>query len=125
MAETAKRAAVATLVVGAIVVGALALWKLKLVVALVFLAFIVAAAMRPGIEALKRRGVPRGVGLLIHYLGIAALIALFLWIVVPRATDQVQSALKGDTKAQIHREAAKSKGFKHTLLTALDRRLRH
>jgi predicted PurR-regulated permease PerM len=58
-------------------------------------------------------------------LAIAGLVALFLWLVVPRATDQVQSALRGDTKAQIHREATKSKGFKHTLLTAIDKRLRH
>jgi predicted PurR-regulated permease PerM len=124
MTQTAKKAAVVTLVVGTIVVGALALWKLKLVIALLFLAFIVAAAMRPGIDALKRRGVPRGIGLLLHYLAIAGLVALFLWLVVPRATDQVQSALRGDTKAQIHREATKSKGFKHTVLTALDKRLR-
>jgi predicted PurR-regulated permease PerM len=59
MTETAKRAAVATLVVLAIVAAALALWKLKLVIALLFLAFTIAAAMRPGIEALRRRGLPR------------------------------------------------------------------
>ncbi|NUT55079.1 MAG: hypothetical protein HOQ03_03735, partial [Thermoleophilia bacterium] len=50
MKDTAKRAAVATLVVGAIVVAALALWELRLVVALLFLAFIVAAAMRPTVD---------------------------------------------------------------------------
>jgi predicted PurR-regulated permease PerM len=122
--ETAKRTAVATLVVLGIVVLTLALWKLKLVIALLFLAFIIAAAMRPGIEALRRRGVPRGVGLLLHYLTLAALVGLFLWVVVPRAIDQVQSALRGDTQAQIHREAAKSKGIKHELLTAIDKRLR-
>ena len=61
MKETAKRAALATLVVGGIVVAALALWKLKLVLALLFFAFIIAAAMRPGIEWLKRHRVPRGI----------------------------------------------------------------
>jgi predicted PurR-regulated permease PerM len=124
MKETAKRAAIATLVVLGIVAVALALWKLKVVIALLFLGLIVAAAMRPGIDALRRKGVPRSVGLLVHYLVLAGLVALFLWIVVPRAIDQVQSALRGDTKAQIHREAAKSKGIKHDILTAVDRRLR-
>jgi predicted PurR-regulated permease PerM len=109
MAELAKRVAVATLVVVAIVAGALALWKLKLLIALLFLAVIIAAAMRPGIESLKRRGVPRGIGVLLHYLGLFALVGLFLWIVVPRAIDQVQSALGADTKAQIHREAKSSR----------------
>src|SRR5207249_754278 len=100
------------LVVLAIVALALALWKLKAVIALLFLGFIIAAAMRPGIEGLRRHGVPRAVGLLVHYLGLFALIGLFLWIVVPRAIDQVQSALQADTKAEIHREATHSTGIR-------------
>jgi predicted PurR-regulated permease PerM len=123
--ETAKRAAVATLVVLTIVAAALALWKLKVLIALVFLAFIVAAAMRPGIDALKRRGVPRGIGLLVHYLAIFALVGLFLWLVVPRAIEQVQTALNADTRAEVHEQATQSKGFRHEVLTALDKRLRN
>lgn len=124
MKQTAQRTALATLVVIALVVAALALWKIKLVIALVFLGMIIAAAMRSGIDALHRRGVPRGVGLALHYIVLAGLIALFLWIVVPRAINQVQHALGGTTKAQIHHEATHSKGIKHQVLTAIDRRLR-
>ncbi|MFL5969427.1 MAG: AI-2E family transporter [Gaiellaceae bacterium] len=124
MKETAKRAALATLVVIGLVAATLALWKLKLVIALIFLGFILAAAMRPGIDALRRRGIGRGFGLALHYLVFAALVALFLWLVVPRAVDQVQNALGGTTKAQIHHEAQQSKGIKHEILTALDKRLR-
>jgi len=112
------------LIVIAIVATALALWKLKVVLALVFLAFILAAALRPGIERLARAGIPRGFGLLIHYVVLTGLIALALWMVVPRAVDQVQSALGGTTKAQIHQEAKNSKGIKHEVLTAIDKRLR-
>jgi predicted PurR-regulated permease PerM len=54
----------------------------------------------------------------------AVLVGLLLWIAVPRAVNQVQSALGGTTKAQIHQEAKHSKGIKHELLTAIDRRLR-
>jgi predicted PurR-regulated permease PerM len=124
MKETAQRVALSTLIVIAIVATALALWKLKVVLALVFLAFILAAALRPGIERLARAGIPRGFGLLIHYVVLIGLIALTLWMVVPRAVDQVQSALGGTTKAQIHQEAKNSKGLKHELLTAIDKRLR-
>ncbi|HEX9598976.1 MAG TPA: AI-2E family transporter [Gaiellaceae bacterium] len=124
MKETAQRVALSTLIVIAIVAVALALWKLKLVLALVFLAFILAAALRPGIERLARAGVPRGLGLLIHYVVLIGVIGLALWIVVPRAVDQVQSALGGTTKAQIHQEAKQSKGIKHDVLTAIDKRLR-
>jgi predicted PurR-regulated permease PerM len=124
MKETAQRVALSTLVVIAIVAVALALWKLKLVLALVFLAFILAAALRPGIERLARAGIPRGIGLLIHYVALIGLIALALWIVVPRAVDQVQNALGGTTQAQIHQKATHSKGIKHDILTAIDKRLR-
>lgn len=124
MKETAQRVALSTLVVIAIVAVALALWELKLVLALVFLAFILAAALRPGIERLARAGIPRGVGLLIHYAVLIGLIAIALWIVVPRAVDQVQNALGGTTKAQIHEEAKQSQGIKHDVLTAIDKRLR-
>jgi predicted PurR-regulated permease PerM len=124
MSETVKRVALGTLVAVAIVAAALALWKLKLVIALVFLGFILAAAMRPGIDAMKRRGVPRSIALILHYVAFAALIALFLWIVVPRAVDQVENALGGATQAEIHRQAEQSQGIKHELLTAIDRRLR-
>src|SRR5205814_10477642 len=116
MKETAQRTALATLVVIALVAASLALWKLKLVIALIFLGFILAAAMRPGIDGLNRRGVPRSIGLVVHYLAIAGVIALFLWLVVPRAVDQVQHALGGNTKAQIHHAAQNSKGLKHEVL---------
>src|SRR5438093_442262 len=68
MKQTAQRVALSTLIVIAIVAVALALWKVKLVLALVFLAFILAAALRPGIERLARAGIPRGFGLLVHYV---------------------------------------------------------
>jgi len=66
MEETARRAFVASLVVGSVVVLALALWKLKLLIALLFFAFTLAAAMRPGVEALNRLRIPRVAGVLIH-----------------------------------------------------------
>jgi predicted PurR-regulated permease PerM len=125
MPSTARRAAVATLVAGGIVVFALALWKLRLVLALLFFALIIAAAMRPGIEWLKRHHVPRGAGLALHYLALAAVIAVGLTLAVPRALDQVNRALSPSGKAQIARQAKQSTGFKHEVLTALQKRLKH
>jgi predicted PurR-regulated permease PerM len=110
-----------------IVATALALWKIKLIVSLLFLAFVIAAAMRPGVDWLHRHRVPRGFGVALHYLALLAVVALFLWLVVPRAIDQVQAAIGNapQTRAQIHREAVTSTGLKHQILTGLDRRLRH
>lgn len=109
-----------TLVAGGVVLTALALWKLKLVISLVFLGFIIAAAMRPGIDALHRRRVPRAVGIGLHYGVLAALVGLFLWLVVPRAVTQVQNALDAD---QLKHAARTSTGIKHDILVGLEKRL--
>jgi hypothetical protein len=60
--DTAKRAAVATLVVIAVVAAALALWKLKLILALVFLGITIAAAMRSGVDRLAASTSPAASG---------------------------------------------------------------
>ena len=92
-AALARRAALTTLVVLGIVVAALALWKIRLVIALLFSAVIIAAAMRPGVEWLHRRRIPRAAGVLLHYGLLLALIAGALWLIVPQALDQVTTAL--------------------------------
>ncbi len=125
MTATAKRAFVATVVAGSVIVLALALWKLRLVLGLVFLAFIIAAAMRPGIDWLARHRVPRPAGLAVNYLAILAVIVAGLSLAVPRALDQVNSALSQTGKAKIAREARQSTGVKHDLLVALRKRLEH
>ena len=120
MGETARRTAIATLVVIGLVAVALALWKLKLIIALLFLGFTIAAAMRPAVEWLHDRRVPRAVGILLHFVVLAAFVGLILWLIVPRAIDQVQAAIGTLPDATKH-----SSGFKHRLLAGLNTRLRH
>jgi predicted PurR-regulated permease PerM len=126
MRETARRAFVASVVVGGVVVGALALWQLRLLIAILFLAFIIAAAMRPGVEALRRYRIPRGAGIILHYLGLFALVALLLWRVVPAATSQIREALGEQlptTQAELETAAEESSGLKHEVLLGIQRRL--
>jgi predicted PurR-regulated permease PerM len=122
MGTTARRAAVATLVGLGIVVAALALWKIKVVIALLFMGVIVAAAMRPSVEWLERRAhIRRSAGVLLHYLVLLGVVALMLWLFVPRAISQVQMATTGN---QLHHEAVHSTGFKHEILTDIEKRLK-
>jgi predicted PurR-regulated permease PerM len=118
MGETARRSFVATLVAVAVVVAALALWALKILIALIFLGFVLAAAMRPGIDALARHRIPRPLGLALHYLGIAAVLALLLWLVVPPAVDQIGQAIGGvpTSKAELAQQTKNSSGVKHEIL---------
>jgi len=126
MGDTARRAFVATLVVVAVVAGALALWKLKIVIALVFLGFVIAAAMRPGVDRLAERRVPRPVGVALHYLALAGAIALLVWFVVPRAIDQVDQAIGGvpTSQQELSQKAKHSTGIKHQFFVGLQKRLK-
>jgi predicted PurR-regulated permease PerM len=111
---------VTTLVAVAVVVGALALWKLKVLLALLFVAMTIAAAMRPGVEALANWRIPRPLGVALHYLALLGVIALFLSFVVPDMLGQVQHAIG---TVESHRPPH-GNGFKDRVLAALERRLK-
>jgi predicted PurR-regulated permease PerM len=129
LGDTAKRAAVATLVVIAIVATALAIWKLKVIIGLIFLGVTIAAAMRPGIDRLAAWHIPRAVGLLLHYVALFGLLALLLWLAVPRALSQVEAALGTNgipTKASDLQAATQNAhGIKRKILDSLQNRLKH
>ena len=126
MADTARKAFVATLVAVSVIAVALALWKLKIVIALVFFGFVVAAAMRPGIDRLAEHRIPRPVGLGLHYLVLAGAIALLLWVVVPRAVNQVGQALGSvpTSRQELKQQAKHSTGIKHEFLVGVQKRLK-
>lgn len=119
--STAKRAFVTSVVVVGVVAAALALWQLRLLVALLLLGFTIAAAMRPGVDRLADRGVPRSVGVLLHFAALAIAIGLLLWLAVPPAVHQLSAAI-GDQSGL--RDAARhSTGIKHEFLLGLQKRL--
>ena len=123
----ASRAFVVTLVALSTVLAAVVIWKLKTLVALLFLGMILAAAMRPGVEALARRRVPRSVGVLIHYGCLALVLAVVLWFVVPTSLHQIQAAVGNvpTTRGELKTAVDNSSGVKHEILVAIQRRLQH
>ena len=62
MSDTARKSFIATLVAVLVIAGALALWHLKVLVALLLLALVISSAMRPGVEWLHRHRIPRALG---------------------------------------------------------------
>ena len=126
MGDVARKSFVATVVAVAVIAGAFALWHLKVLIALLLLAIVIASAMRPGIEWLYARRIPRSVGVLLHYLGLLVVIALLLWLIVPRALDQLENALGGTlptSTSDVAEAARHSHGIKHDVLVAIQRRL--
>ena len=128
MTGTARKTAIVTLVAISIIVVALALWKLRLVIALFFLGIVIASAMRSSVEWLHRRAhIPRGVGVVLHYLGFLAAIGLVLYLIVPVAITQIDHAIGGHvptSRDQLHQAAVHSHGIRHEILSAIDKRLR-
>ena len=127
MGSTARRTATATLVALSIVVAALALWKIRAVIALLFLGFIVAAAMRPSVEWLHEKArMPRSLGVLVHYVTLVGLLALVLWLIVPRALTQVEQAVGNvpTSTTELRHQANTSHGIKKDILTAIQTRLK-
>ena len=123
---TARKAFVVTAVGVGVVAVALALWKIRVVIALFFVAVTIAAAMRPGVEALQTRRVPRPAGVLLHYFALLGVVALLLWLIVPQAVSQVEQALGGTgTHTEPQQAAAHASGLEHQFLVGLDRRLHH
>ena len=74
---------------------------------------------------MRRRGIPRGVGIAVHYGTLAAVVGVLLLFAVPRALTEVQGAISSlpQTRSEIHEEASQSTGLKHDVLTGLERRL--
>jgi predicted PurR-regulated permease PerM len=119
-ASTARRALIATAVAVGVVVLALAIWKLRLIVTLVFVAITWSAAMRPGVEWLVRHRVPRAAGVLLHYLVLVGLVAVFLSFVVPHLISETQTALQNASTVQAHPTSIKDRIFND-----IHRRLAH
>ena len=80
--------------------------------------------MRPGVERLAEHRIPRPVGVALHYLA-ARVLALLLWLVVPRAIDQVDQAIGGvpTSQQELNQKAKHSTGIKHEFFVGLQKRL--
>jgi predicted PurR-regulated permease PerM len=98
-------------VVLAVAAATLALWEGRAVVLLLFLAYTLGAATRPGVDRLVRVGIPRALALVGHFALFFTVIALLLWLIVPVAFDQTQRAL-----ADVPRDhAATDQGLLHSV----------
>jgi predicted PurR-regulated permease PerM len=89
----ALHALVAALVVIGVLAVAIALWRGRAVVLLLFLSYTLAAAIRPGVDRLRELGVPRLLAVGVHLAAACGIVALLLWLFVPPVLHQTQAAL--------------------------------
>ncbi|MBU0458287.1 AI-2E family transporter [Patescibacteria group bacterium] len=73
-----------------ICVSAFAIYHLRDKLILLFLGVFVAAVIDPGVDKLQHFGIPRGIGILIHYLIALFVILFLLFSFIPIIADQLQ-----------------------------------
>ena len=122
------RIALLTLVGGAVALAvlavALAVWEGRTVVLLLFLAYTLGAAVRPGVDALARHGVPRALGVAAHALVAAAFVGALLVLFVPVLLDQTRDAVTSVPTAS-NSGSGTVDTMKRQALVGLEQRLSH
>ena len=96
IAITAARAAAGAIAVAVLAFG---LWKVRSIIILLLLSLTFAAAMRPGVEWLHGRKVPRALAILSFFLVVIGTFVLFFWLAVPPAVHQLNEALQAQQSA--------------------------
>jgi len=112
-------AARATVGAVAVVVLTLGLWRLRDILILLLLALTLAASLRPGVSALRRRKVPEPIAIFVFFALALGVLALFFWLAVPPALHQVEQALAHP----VHTGSAH--GVRHDVLAWVQRQLRN
>jgi predicted PurR-regulated permease PerM len=90
MSLSAASVAKSTLVILGLAVGAWMLFALRDKIMLLLLSIFLAAIIDPGVAMLERKGVPRGIGILLHYLIAVSLFVFLLVSLIPIIADQLQ-----------------------------------
>src|SRR5947207_11544848 len=72
-----------------IVLAVAFVYLIRDVLIVVFVALVLAAANDPWITSIERRGVPRGVGIAVIFIGLLAFISLLLIALVPLLANQL------------------------------------
>jgi predicted PurR-regulated permease PerM len=118
VALTAAKAAAGAIAVVALAFG---LWRVRSIVILLLLALTFAAAIRPGVDWLRRRGVPQSLAIGVFFVGVLGAFGLFFWLAIPPALHQISQALAQPhpTTGPVHQ----STGIRHDVLAWLDRQL--
>ena len=123
-----RRVAALTLVGGgvalSVLVASIALWEGRTVFLLLFLAYTLAAAIRPSVDALARRGIPRALALAAHALALVGVFFVLALLFVPVALDQTRAALD-ETPSAASGRGNTLDSVKVQALQALEARLSH
>lgn len=85
---TTSQVVLATIFVVCVFLTFWVLYRLRDVLFIFFVAIVVGTAIRPAVDWLHRRGIPRATGVIILYIVLAGLVVGFLAMILPLLADQ-------------------------------------
>jgi predicted PurR-regulated permease PerM len=85
---SARQVAIATVFVVAVGLAFWFIYQIRTVIFILFIAIVLGTAIRPGVDWLKRRGLPRAGGVIVIYLAFLCLAIGFVFLVIPLLTEQ-------------------------------------
>ena len=91
---TTSQVVLATLFVVCVFLSFWLLYRLRDVLFLFFVAIVVGTAIRPAVDWLHRRGIPRATGVIVLYILIAGILVGFLAMILPLLADQATEISK-------------------------------
>ena len=91
---TTSQVVLATIFVVCVFLTFWLLYSLRAVLFLFFVAIVLGTAIRPAVDWLHRRGIPRGTGIIIIYILIAAFVTGFVAMIFPLLADQAAEISK-------------------------------
>jgi predicted PurR-regulated permease PerM len=120
--DSTIRVAKATATALAVVALAFGLWQVRSVLVLLLLAVTLAAAIRPGVDWLRRHHVPESIAILLHFAVLGGAVGLLVWLAVPPALHQIADALDHSAIAGAH--SGQAAGVRDRVLAWLQQHLR-
>ena len=88
-----RRIILATLVVTAVVISFLLIYRFRMVLFIVFTGIVVSMAMSPAVDWLHKRRLPRAVAVIFIYLLLLAALIGFIYLIVPQIVQQTTTML--------------------------------
>src|SRR5262245_23629823 len=85
---TTSQVVLATIFVVCVFLTFWLLYRLRDVLFLFFVAIVIGTAIRPAVDWLHRRGIPRATGIILLYILIAGFVIGFLAMILPLIADQ-------------------------------------
>src|SRR3990167_2963649 len=74
-----------------ILISLIFLYSIRQVLGILFVSFVIAAALDPWVDKMQRRKIPRGIGILLLYLAAFGIVSFVVFLLIPPISEEVRA----------------------------------